>query len=457
MSQNSDRHAGTRRDILLGAGVLATAGSLSSTSALAASTSEKKDSRMTSVPSEKTYWLTNVRLEDGFEKNAEGNVVGTKARTVSLLIENGKITKIESNAPATGAVPAYDMGGLLALPSFSDMHIHLDKGYYGGPWHAATPFVSVANHIKEEQGFLKSFLPETPQRAKALLELITSNGVTFARVHCNVDPVIELQNKDKVLEALAEYKDKIGYQLVAFPQHGLLRDKETAGLMDKAMSNGFDIVGGLDPATIDHDIERSLNTTVELAVKHDAPIDIHLHDGGTLGLFTIKRLADLAEQAKWHGKVTVSHAYCLGQASAGELADLGAQMKSVGMTIISSAPIDTTMPPLGELTKMGVTVHLGTDNINDHWSSYNSGLIVDRANRAGEIIGFEGDHGISRLLKYFTQGKETLTDDGTVAWPKADDVADITFVDASCSAEFIARRKPTKAVIRNGKAGFWSV
>ncbi|AQS41731.1 MAG: Putative mtallo-dependent hydrolase domain-containing deaminase [Candidatus Tokpelaia hoelldobleri] len=446
----------TRRDVLIGAGIAASAlGGLAAARAGAAPAPVGRSEDKTAIPSEPSCWLTNVRLEDGFEKDSSGSVIGTKARSANLLIKNGKIAKVATDLP-TDTLPKHDMGGLLALPSFSDMHIHLDKGYYGGPWHAAAPFVSMAERIREEQDFLKAFLPETAARARALLDLITGNGVTFARIHCNVDPVSELQNKEKVVEALASFKDRIGYQLVAFPQHGLLQGN-TVKLMDKALQNGYDLVGGLDPAGVDHDIERSLSTTMELAVKHNAPIDIHLHDRGRLGLFTIERLAALTEQAKWQGKVTVSHAYCLGDASPEQFADLGAHMASAGITIISSAPINVPMPPIGELTRMGIPVHFGTDNVNDHWTSYTSGILVERASRAGEIFGWESDYGISRLLKYITQGKETLKDDGTVAWPKSGEVADIAFVDASCSAEFIARRKPTKAVIRNGKPSAWAI
>ena len=48
-------------------------------------------------------------------------------------------------------------------------------------------------------------------------------------------------------------------------------------------------------------------------------------------------------------------------------------------------------------------------------------------------------------------------DQGKVIWPAAGDGADITFVDASCSAELIARRNDVKAVFHKGKPSVWKV
>ena len=250
-------------------------------------------------------------LEDGFERDAAGQIVATATRRAHLLIADGRIAELRFDAVPDDGRPRRDARGWLALPAFADMHIHLDKGHYGGPWRAATPFVSVAERIREEQGFLLDFLPDTRRRAEALLDLIAADGVAFARVHCNVDPVAGLATMEQVRLALDSRKHWLDYELVAFPQHGLLSGG-TLKLMDQALASGFDVVGGLDPASVDGDIERSLNATLELAVKHDAPVDLHLHDRGELGAHTLERLARLSESAGLAGRVSVSHAYCLG-------------------------------------------------------------------------------------------------------------------------------------------------
>ncbi|MGE8381182.1 MAG: deaminase, partial [Sphingobacterium sp.] len=81
----------------------------------------------------KSYILKNVLLETGFEYDGNGNVIATKTGLFSIQIEAGKIKKIGPNSTATNAI---DAKGRLMLPSFRDMHIHLDKTFYGDKWQA---------------------------------------------------------------------------------------------------------------------------------------------------------------------------------------------------------------------------------------------------------------------------------------------------------------------------------
>lgn len=137
-------------------------------------------------------WIKNVRLETGREEIRKNQII-TKTKEACLRIENGLIMEIADFIPED-AKDAIDAHGYLALPSLTDNHIHLDKGHYGGEWHAVVPMKGVAERIVEEQEFLRDFLVDTPKKAQALIDLITGNGATHLRVQVNVDPVIELEN-----------------------------------------------------------------------------------------------------------------------------------------------------------------------------------------------------------------------------------------------------------------------
>ena len=397
----------------------------------------------------KKFWLTNVLLEEGFTQDSEG-INGTKTEIYHLLIEDGKISKIQKGDLPKDENDTLDGKGLLALPSFVEKHIHLDKGHFGGPWKASTPFQSVAQRIKEEEEFLPKFLPITTERAEKLLELITSNGVTHARVQCNIDPVVGLGNLERVIAALENYKHKLTYELVAFPQHGLLRSN-SAPIMKEAMRNGVNVVGGLDPATIDNDIERSLHTMMDMAVEFNSDVDIHIHDGGKLGMYTINRLAQIVEDAKWQGRVNVSHAYCMGDSPREEVRDLADRLASLNMSIATTVPIDLPAPPVPLLSERGVRVYVVNDNINDHWSPFGTGDMLQKTSRLAERFGFIDEYSLTRALGFATNGVTPLDKDGNQAWPKVGDDANILFTEASCSAEAIARRTKKNAVMFNGK------
>ena len=94
-------------------------------------------------------------------------------------------------------------------------------------------------------------------------------------------------------------------------------------LVRQALRRGASLVGGVDPATVDGDIEASLQEMVGLAVEANAGIDLHLHDAHHLGTFTMKRLAQLTIEAGLQGKVAISHAFGLGDIPLSQAQEMG--------------------------------------------------------------------------------------------------------------------------------------
>lgn len=82
------------------------------------------------------------------------------------------------------------------LPTTRDMHIHLDKTFYGGPWRSLNrpAGTTIQDMIKLEQKMLPELQPYTQERAEKLIDLLQSKGTTIARSHCNIEPVSGLKN-----------------------------------------------------------------------------------------------------------------------------------------------------------------------------------------------------------------------------------------------------------------------
>jgi cytosine deaminase len=253
---------------------------------------------------------------------------------------------------------------------------------------------------------------------------------------------------EATIQALEGYKDKLTYEIVAFPQHGLLRSN-SVGLIREAMKNGANLVGGVDPATIDENIERSLETIMDIAVEYNSDIDVHLHDPDHLGLFTMQRLASLTEDAGWQGRVTVSHASGLADLSVPEATGIAERFSETGISITSTVPIFRTIPiPL--LHEKGVKVELGNDSITDHWTPFGIGDNLEKAGRLAERFRMIEERSLAQSLQFITGGKTPLNQDGVKAWPNVGDEANIVLLDASCSAEAVARRAKRAAVIFRG-------
>ena len=117
--------------------------------------------------------LKNVRLETGFDYR-DGEVSSTKTDLFYIEVENGKIIKISPNQPSAKAV---DAKGLLMLPAFKDMHIHLDKTFYGDQWQAVRKRTGgIKGMIELEQKMLPEMLKNSTFKAEKLIELLQSKG-----------------------------------------------------------------------------------------------------------------------------------------------------------------------------------------------------------------------------------------------------------------------------------------
>jgi N-acyl-D-amino-acid deacylase len=75
---------------------------------------------------------------------------------------------------------------------------------------------------------------------------------------------------------------------------------------------------------------------------------------------------------------------------------------------------------------------------------------LERAGRLAERFKWIDEVSLSRTLGYITGGKTPLDDKGNQVWPKVGDAGSLVLIDASCSAEAVARRSERKAVIYKG-------
>jgi cytosine/adenosine deaminase-related metal-dependent hydrolase len=396
------------------------------------------------------YILKNVSLETGYTKE-NGRVVATETKKVHLKISDGFITEIMNvEERILDGVETVEGNGLLALPPFAEKHVHLDKTYMGEPWRACVPAKSVIERSTIEKNILSSIGTSTQQRAENLLDVLLSHGSTAVRTHVDIYPEAGLQNLVGVQSALANYAHKVDSEIVAFAQHGLLRGN-TDALLREAVRNGANLVGAVDPATVDLNIEASLVQLMDIAVEGGAGIDLHLHDPGHLGTFTMKRLAALTKEAGWQGKVAVSHAFGLGDVSPQEAKEVALLLKEAGVSIISSLPIGRNVPPVALLDEIGVNVSLGNDNIYDSWWPTGNGDVLERLGRLVEMSRWTDELSLSQSLRFITDGLTPLTRDGEQVWPMAGDQANFVLVAATCSAETVARRSKRKAVFHRGK------
>lgn len=194
MSENK-----SRREFISQSGKMVTACALfGATGSVAYAADSAKATCETGKPmniTAKHYYLDNVLLEAGF--NFDGSVAtSTRTELKTLEIKDGKIFALrDNNSHADATLPHFDAGKKLMLPAMRDMHIHLDKTFYGGPWRSLNrpAGTTIQDMIRLEQKLLPELQPYTQERAEKLIDLLQSKGSTIARSHCNIEPVSGLK------------------------------------------------------------------------------------------------------------------------------------------------------------------------------------------------------------------------------------------------------------------------
>ena len=322
----------------------------------------------------------NAKLADG--SLADLTVTGSRFSAIA--------PGANAAAPLAGAI---DLAGQLVLPAFVEGHIHLDTSFYGDAWRPHIPCTDGFD-VRERVAFqMRNLALAAPmeERAKNQLELCVGNGSLAMRSHVMVDAAVRLKHVECILAVREKYRGLIDIQLVAFPQSGIQSSPGTAELLDEALKLGCELIGGLDPASFDRDERAHLDVVFGLAEKRGVGVDIHLHDGGTLGLFEVEEICARTTALGMQGKVVVSHAYALGDISPDALAKAGATLAASGVAIMTNAPGNHPFPPVAALRKAGVTVFAGSDNIRDSWWPYGDGDMLNRANMIGYRSGFYED------------------------------------------------------------------
>lgn len=400
---------------------------------------------------DKTLTLKNVRLETGFDYDGD-EVIHTKTELFTVEIEKGKIKNVLPNQPKAKAIDAKE---LLMLPAFRDMHIHLDKTYYGLPWQAhLKKNKSVKDMIAFEQQVIPELLKTSIPRTEKLIGLLQSYGTSYARSHVNIDPTSQLDSLKHLQTALENKNKSFGAELVAFPQHGIYYTK-SADLLKEAAKMDINFIGGLDPTSIDGGIEKHMDFVVQLALDNGKGIDIHLHESGESGIKTIEYLINkVNENPVLKGKTYVSHAFALRYLDKSKTEEIAEKLGAAKVGIASTIPLSGSPMPIPMLYKYGVEVLAGNDCIVDHWNTFGTGSILQKANIAAQIYGYRTEFELSRILKLATGNILPLDDKGKRQWPSTGDQANLVLVDASCSAEAVSRVSPVKSLIHEGNLVF---
>lgn len=378
------------------------------------------------------------------------NVRPLHQEAVDILITDGVIQRIEPSIATDPAWTIIEGNNSLMFQGLIDGHTHMDKTLMGMPWYDVKPTTTITEVIANERQLRSEQHIDAFQQSTRHAHAAIASGTTHIRSFADIDTEWGLNGIRGLMQTREDLKDKLQIQTVAFPQSGMLIRPGTVELLDQALSEGAEVIGGLDPSAIDRDPKGHLDTIFALAEKHDVDVDIHLHEPGELGAFSVDLIIERTKALDWKGRVTISHAFSLGGVDQARLDGMVRGLLDQEIAIMSHGPSGgRPAPPVEYLRQQGVRMISGNDGIQDSWGPLNRPEMLHRAYLVCYRNNFRRNDQIEDVLDIITNSSAQvmgITDYG-FAVGKA---ADLVLVDEETHAAAVIRRPTPWLVMKRG-------
>lgn len=366
-----------------------------------------------------------------------------------ILVENGRIARIAPAIEASG-VMIEDGGGAIAVPGLVEAHTHLDKTLMGMGWYENAVGSDLRAMIDNERAERRR-LDHDPHRQSMRHALaLAGNGTTHIRSHVDVDTENGLAAMEGVLQTREALRGIVEIEVVAFPQSGLMIRPGTVDLLDRAIGLGADLVGGLDPCGIDRDPKGHLDAIFDIADRHGRGIDIHLHEAGALGAFSMELILERTRALGMKGRVAISHAFCLGMPDWPRTEVLLAALAEQDVAILTTGAPSREVPAVKRVLGAGLRMGAGCDGVLDTWNPWNLPDMLDRARIVAQKNNFRSDADVALALHVCSTGGAAVmgVSDHVVAEGRP---ADLALLPGDTLAEAVATGGPVALTVKRGQ------
>jgi len=380
-----------------------------------------------------------------------------------IAIKDGLIASVQSNLPEEGR-QEIDAAGSLVLPGLFNLHFHADKCLLG---EVMRPNVSgtLPEAIEITNDFKRKYDPaEVAARAIRALEAGVKNGTSFFRLFSDVGTIGGLRAARGLLLAREKFGRYCDIQVVAFPQEGIARDPGAAELLDEAIKEGCDIVGGLPwYEYTDADARDHIDICFEIAKRYDRDIHMLVDDTDDANSRSLEYLALKTMREQWQGRVTASHCGAMAGYNDVYAAKVVDMVATAGITIscnahinlVCSARLDREPRRRGivrvkELLARGVNLVTSQDDVNDPYYPFGKPDPLECASMIAHVAQLTLPHELEQVMDMVTvnSARAARVKGYGVA---AGNTADLVVVGAPSVHEALRTQPLRRHVIKNGR------
>ena len=384
-------------------------------------------------------------------------------QNVDIAIDGKKISAVGPKLPAHGQ-KEIDARGNLVLSGLFNLHYHADKCLLG---EIMRPNVSgtLPEAIEITNDFKCKYDPaEVSSRAVRTIKQGVINGTTFFRLFCDVGTIGGLRAARGLLLARDQMKEYCRIQVVAFPQEGIARDPGAAELMEEAIKEGCDVVGGLPwYEYTDEDARQHIDICFAMAKKHDLDIHMLVDDTDDPNSRSLEYLALKTMRERFNGRVTASHCGAMAGYNDFYAAKVVDMVATAGITIsvnahinlVCSARLDREPKRRGtarvkELLARGVNVVTSQDDVNDPYYPFGKPDPLECAVMLAHVAQLTLPHELEQVMDTITvnAARAARVSDYGIAPGMS---ADLVVVDAPSVHEALRLQPPRLYVFKDGR------
>jgi cytosine deaminase len=382
---------------------------------------------------------------------------------VDIVIEKDRIARVEAKVAGKGG-REIDAAGSLVLPGLFNLHLHADKCLLG---EIMRPNLSgtLPEAIEITNDFKRKYDPaEVAERASRAIEAGVKNGTTFFRLFADVGTIGGLRAARGLLLAREKFGGYCDIQVVAFPQEGIVRDPGAAELLDEAMKEGCDIVGGLPwYEYTDAEAREHIDICFDIAKRYDRDIHMLVDDTDDENSRSLEYLALKTMRENFHGRVAASHCGAMAAYNDVYAAKIVDMVATAGVTIsvnahinlVCSARLDREPRRRGiarvkELLTRGANVVTSQDDVNDPYYPFGKPDPLECVSMIAHVAQLTLPHELEQAMSMVTENaaKAARVDDYGIAPGKR---ADLVVVGAPSVHEAIRLQPLRRHVIRGGR------
>jgi len=445
------------------------------------------------LPNRASYILKNARVPLGCMEGVDFDtfvVCVDRLAIVDIEVRNGAITNItpaddDLTRPRRRPLPLsffgpthIDLHGKMILPTFSDLHTHIDKGHTTE--RSRNPDGSLSGADRSTAADAQFWdADDVLRRMDFSVKCAYAHGTSAIRTHLiNMTPKQTELTWPAFSKLRNRWRGRVDVQGVSLVALSFFRDEEAARKLADVVAEHKGLLGAAvccaergghpedDWTTCEKDRDELLDRIFTLAKERNLDIDFHTDENGNELAKGLRYVAQKTIEHGYQGRVVCGHCCSLAYQLPDELEKTLTLASEAGITIVSlplvnqwtqdrdhhggKTPRWRGIPLLHEAKAAGVPVAIASDNTRDQFYAYGDLDMLEVFNQGCRMAHLDRPYGDWVQSVTSTPANAMgLTQQGRL-YPGGG--ADFIIFRARRYSELLSRPQLDRVVVRKGKA-----